>query len=56
MGVGMSRKVRRPVKIQCHLEQNLTFLVYLSMQIRAPLVMIYRLPCKSLCLNANETF
>ena len=53
MGVGMSRKVRGggAVEIQSHLEQNLTLLVYLSMQIRAPLVMIYRLPCKSLCLK-----
>ena len=34
-------------KINCHLEQNLFLLLYRSMQIRASLVMIYRLPCSS---------
>ena len=56
LGVRMSRKVRGPVKTQSHLEQNLTLLVFRSMQIRAPLVMIYCLPCRSLCLKAKETF
>ena len=56
MGVVMSRKVSGAVKIQSHLEQNLTLLVYHYMQIRAPLVMTYRLPCTSLRLKAKETF
>ena len=36
-------------KINSHLEQNIFLLQYHSMQIRAFLVMIYRLPCTSLC-------
>ena len=36
-------------KINSHLEQNLFLLQYRSMQIRASLVMIFRLLCTSLC-------
>ena len=37
-----------------HLEQNLFLLLYRSMQIHASLVMIYRLPCISLCLGKGN--
>ena len=53
-GVGMPRKMRGPVKIQSHLEQNLTLLLYRSMQIHVPLAMIYRFPCKRMCLHGRQ--
>ena len=52
--VVVSRQVRGIAKLQSHLEQNLTILRYRSMQIRALLVMINRLTCKSLCLKARD--
>ena len=41
-------------KINSHLEQNLFLLLYRFMQIHASLVMIYRLPCTSLCLGKGN--